>query len=106
MNEKFVYNVLRKGDKAVHYTEKPFTEGEEVKQTVNWERRFDHMQQHSGQHLLSAIFENELKMKTISWWLGEHVSYVELGITRYCNFTFLNVSFTFRRAYCNRDTNK
>ncbi|KAL3285209.1 hypothetical protein HHI36_019324 [Cryptolaemus montrouzieri] len=38
------------------------------------------MQQHSGQHLISAIFEREHKIPTISWWLGEEVSYIELDI--------------------------
>lgn len=33
-----------------------------------------------GQHLISAIFENELKLNTVSWWLGEEVSYIELGL--------------------------
>ena len=34
-------------------------------------RRFDHMQQHSGQHLLSAIFYRELGALTVSFHLGE-----------------------------------
>lgn len=37
------------------------------------------MQQHSGQHLISAVLEKKYKHPTISWWLGEDVSYVELG---------------------------
>lgn len=37
------------------------------------------MQQHSGQHLISAVLEKIYKHPTISWWLGEDVSYVELG---------------------------
>lgn len=56
MNDKYVYNILRRGDKAVHYVDHQFQDGEEVKQTVNWNRRFDHMQQHSGAYILFFIY--------------------------------------------------
>uniref|UniRef100_T1IZE3 Threonyl/alanyl tRNA synthetase SAD domain-containing protein n=1 Tax=Strigamia maritima TaxID=126957 RepID=T1IZE3_STRMM len=36
------------------------------------------MQQHSGQHLLSAVAENKFNLKTTSWNLGESISYVEI----------------------------
>ena len=38
--------------------------------TVDWTRRFDHMQQHTGQHLLSAVFEEMFGLKTVSFHLG------------------------------------
>ena len=43
--------VTRKSGKAIHFIEsaKPLTSGETVLQKVDWKRRFDHMQQHSGQ---------------------------------------------------------
>lgn len=53
--------------------------GENVKEVIDWDRRFDHMQQHSGQHLITAVIDREFKYPTISWWLGESVSYIELG---------------------------
>lgn len=71
--------VIRKGDKAIHIINEPLAIGSEVKQTINWERRFDHMQQHSGQHLITALIDQEFKYPTLSWWLGEEVSYIELG---------------------------
>ena len=43
-----VLRVLRKGPQAVHYTVQPLEEGSEVHVEVDWRRRFDHMQQHSG----------------------------------------------------------
>lgn len=52
--------------------------GDEVRQIVNWDRRQDHMQQHSGQHLITAVFEREFKIGTKSWWLGDKTSYVDL----------------------------
>lgn len=84
LNDQKVSNVIRRGDKAVHYTTNPLTVGENVQQTIDWERRFDHMQQHSGQHLLSAVLERDFSYTTVSWWLGEEVSYVELGTYFHC----------------------
>ena len=43
-----VLRVLRQGAHAVHYTDQPLEEGSEVCLKVDWKRRFDHMQQHSG----------------------------------------------------------
>ena len=40
--------VFRRGAEAVHITDSELTEGEEVKCNIDWTRRFDHMQQHSG----------------------------------------------------------
>jgi alanyl-tRNA synthetase len=43
-------------------------------------RRLDHMQQHSGQHLLSALFYRELHAPTVSFHLGDIVSTIDLEI--------------------------
>lgn len=66
----------------MHFVTDPLEVGESVHQKIEWERRFDHMQQHSGQHLISAVLEREFNFVTVSWWLGEEVSYVELGIQK------------------------
>ena len=47
---------------------------------VDWGRRFDHMQQHTGQHLLSAAFVRELNAQTISFHLGSDISTIDLDI--------------------------
>ncbi|XP_063704698.1 alanyl-tRNA editing protein Aarsd1 [Culicoides brevitarsis] len=79
-----VTNVIRKAGDALHFipleNSSDFTlkEGDEVHQEVNWARRQDHMQQHSGQHLITALFDREFKIPTKSWWLGERTSYVDL----------------------------
>jgi alanyl-tRNA synthetase len=49
-----------------------------VRGHIDWERRFDHMQQHTGQHLLSAAFEKELGAKTVSFHLGSATSTIDL----------------------------
>ncbi|WP_338066812.1 alanyl-tRNA editing protein [Evansella clarkii] len=45
---------------------------------IDWERRFDHMQQHIGQHILSAAFEEAFSYKTVSFHLGKEVCTIDL----------------------------
>ncbi|HEX4382690.1 MAG TPA: alanyl-tRNA editing protein, partial [Myxococcales bacterium] len=53
---------------VLHLLDRPLALGE-VDAQVDWQRRFDHMQQHHGQHLLSAAFET-VGLQTISFHLG------------------------------------
>jgi len=46
--------------------------------SVDWRRRFDHMQQHTGQHLLSAVFEDRFGLKTASFHLGAETCTIDL----------------------------
>jgi alanyl-tRNA synthetase len=53
-----------------HTVRKPLPEGTEIVGKIDAERRLDHAQQHSGQHLLSAVFLSELGARTVSFHLG------------------------------------
>ncbi len=61
-----------------HFVRKPLVQGTEVSGAVDAERRQDHEQQHSGQHLLSAVFLRELGAKTVSFHLGASSSTIDL----------------------------
>ncbi len=63
-----------------HATSKPLLAGTRVTGHIDWPRRLDHMQQHSGQHLLSAILARDLAAATVSFHLGEEVSTIDLAI--------------------------
>ncbi|MDP4164911.1 MAG: alanyl-tRNA editing protein, partial [Bacillota bacterium] len=66
-----------------HYVKMPLSEvGADVLGAIDWERRFDHMQQHSGQHILSAAFERLFNMKTLSFHLGKEVLTIDLGVEK------------------------
>ncbi|KAG5356908.1 Alanyl-tRNA editing protein [Yarrowia sp. E02] len=69
--------VKRDGLIAKHETDSPITVGTSVNVDLDWARRFDHMQQHTGQHLVSAIFDTR-KLETLAWNMGEKFCYVEL----------------------------
>jgi alanyl-tRNA synthetase len=62
-----------------HFVRKPLTAGTEVRGQIDWERRFDHLQQHTGQHLLSAVFQKELQAPTVSFHLGDSISTIDLA---------------------------
>lgn len=76
LNEIEVFQVLRKGDEAVHFTKEPLEVGANVEQRINWDRRFDHMQQHSGRLVLTPITQITItKMRhckvVANWLLGQ-----------------------------------
>jgi alanyl-tRNA synthetase len=50
-----------------------------VQGEILWLRRYDHMQQHTGQHLLSAVFEEFFQIPTLSFRMGKDASTIELG---------------------------
>ena len=72
-----VVDVVDDEERIAHVLEKPLQTGA-VSGCVDWARRFDHMQQHSGQHLLSAVFEALYGMKTVSFHLGAESSTIDL----------------------------
>lgn len=52
--------------------------GAEYDCTVDWNRRFDHMQQHSGQHVLSRAFIEVGGLPTVSFHMGEEICTIDL----------------------------
>ncbi|GAA5862738.1 hypothetical protein JCM1840_002657 [Sporobolomyces johnsonii] len=75
-----VREVIRRNLDAVHFASKPFPVGSQVVASVDMERRTDHMCMHTGQHLLSAVFERDYGLDTLSWSLQKYPEpcYVEL----------------------------
>lgn len=83
-----VFQVERRGLSHIHHTKEPIEVGKTVRVTVNWDRRWDHVQQHSGQHLLSALMEKEpYKLETVSWNLGKKHCYIEIPTGKKANPT-------------------
>ena len=65
-----------------HYVRKPLPQGTEVAGRVDAERRMDHAQQHTGQHLLSAMFLREMGARTVSFHLGAEAATIDLAVER------------------------
>ncbi|KAK4305998.1 hypothetical protein Pmani_022144 [Petrolisthes manimaculis] len=79
VGEFSVLRVLRKGDVAVHYLDGPLDNNTTVLQQLDWTRRHNHMQQHSAQHLITAVADTMYGHETTSWYLGETLSHIELN---------------------------
>jgi alanyl-tRNA synthetase len=73
-----VSDVVDEDDRVAHVVEKPLPVGG-VTGEVDWSRRFDHMQQHTGQHLLSAVFEELFGIRTVSFHMGSAVSTIDVS---------------------------
>ena len=70
-----VLDVQRCEDGTVaHFTAVPVAQGAPVRVSVDWGRRYDHMQQHTGQHLVSAVCDEVLGADTVSWELHARAS--------------------------------
>jgi alanyl-tRNA synthetase len=65
------------GEDVVHVVDRQLPLGS-VAGCVDWARRFDHMQQHTGQHLLSAMFQERYGRPTVSFHLGVDVCTIDL----------------------------
>ena len=69
LGEATVLDVRDEDEEVVHIVDREMEPGR-VTGCVNWPRRFDHMQQHTGQHLLSAMFQERFGLPTVSFHLG------------------------------------
>lgn len=74
-----VVDVQKVGGAVRHYLEGEPPGGEVVLE-LDWQRRYDHMQQHTGQHLLSAVAEDRFGWKTTAFHLGSELCDVELDV--------------------------
>jgi alanyl-tRNA synthetase len=66
--------------RVAHVVERPLAPGTLVEGRLDWARRFDHMQQHTGQHVLSAAFERLHRARTISFHLGSAGSTIDFAV--------------------------
>ena len=72
-----VVDVIDEGDRIAHRTAAPVN-AVEAFCAIDWARRLDHMQQHSGQHLLSAAFIEMYGLVTVSFHLGQDYATIDL----------------------------
>ncbi len=74
-----VTDVVDEGERIAHVLASPAPRDlQTISGIVDWNRRFDHMQQHTGQHLLSALFADRFKLHTVSVHFGATSSTLDL----------------------------
>jgi alanyl-tRNA synthetase len=77
LNGVVVRDVVDEGDRIAHMLEGPL-EDSDVEGRVDWARRFDHMQQHTGQHLLSAVLVELFDIPTLSFHMSAASSTIDV----------------------------
>ncbi|MCH7323796.1 DHHA1 domain-containing protein [Solibacillus sp. MA9] len=76
-----IINVEKVEDEIRHYTSNNVSGiSGEIFAKLNWTRRFDHMQQHTGQHILTAAFVELFDMATTSFHLGTELVTIDLNV--------------------------
>jgi alanyl-tRNA synthetase len=73
-----VLDTIDVDDDVVHVLSAAVIAGASVHSEIDWTRRFDHMQQHTGQHILSAAFDRLFENRTVSFHMGSDVSSIDL----------------------------
>lgn len=74
-----VVDLVEEDGELIHVLGAALPPGDTVQGKVDRARRFDHMQQHSGQHLLSAVFDSLFGYTTLSFHMGADSSTIELS---------------------------
>jgi alanyl-tRNA synthetase len=76
-----VVDVIDEDERIAHLLAEPIGDSvTDIEGKIDWNRRFDHMQQHTGQHLLSAVFEDLVGARTVSVHFGDTHSTLDLEI--------------------------
>ena len=74
-----VTDVQEEGEAILHFLDGALPEGT-VQGRVDWEKRFDHMQQHTGQHLLSGAFDQLARAMTVGFHMSAEYCTIDLRI--------------------------
>lgn len=69
-----VLDVQRRDGVILHYTDRPLPAGCAVHGELDWTRRFDHMQQHSGEHIVSGLIHRAFGLNNVGFHLGDVVT--------------------------------
>jgi len=72
-----IQEVIERDDEIIHRLDGPVA-GERLECEIDWERRFDHMQQHTGQHVLSQAFVRAAKRTTVGFHMGADYVTIDL----------------------------
>ena len=70
LGEANVLEVHDKGGVITHLCDKPLAAGESVDGRIDWARRFDHMQQHSGEHICSGLICARFRCDNVGFHMG------------------------------------
>lgn len=79
LGEAVVTEVHEKNGELLHYTDKPLEAGTEVTGRIDWEHRFDLMQQHSGEHMVSGLIHEAYGYDNVGFHMGGDVITIDFN---------------------------
>ena len=71
LGEAEILDVKEDGEEVIHLCDRPFEPGNTVHGTLDWDRRFRFMQQHSGEHIFSGIVHRTFGYDNIGFHMGK-----------------------------------
>ena len=74
-----VKDVQEKDGELIHYMETSFDPGDEVQGKISWERRFDLMQQHSGEHIVSGLVHEKYGYDNVGFHMSSDVITIDFS---------------------------
>ncbi|OZT14367.1 alanyl-tRNA editing protein [Priestia aryabhattai] len=101
-----VLDVTEKDHSVFHEIDKRLEVDIQVECEIDWNRRFDHMQQHTGQHLLSAILSDVFNIHTVSFHLGKDIASIDVNVPSIDDKALIEIEQTVNKAiYANKPLN-
>ena len=79
LGEGQVNEVHEKDGKIIHYVDRPLEVGTEVCGIVDWDRRFDFMQQHSGEHIISGLIHKKFGYDNVGFHMGSDLVTIDFN---------------------------
>lgn len=76
VNNSKILRIEKRGDNVIYFLDKEI-EGSEIELKLDFERRFNFMQHHTAQHLITSISDKDFNLKTISFHLGEDYGLID-----------------------------
>lgn len=75
-----VLDVQERGETVIHLCDSPLTVGQTVEGRIDWNRRFDQMQQHSGEHILSGLLNARFGCHNVGFHVGSGIMEVDFDV--------------------------
>lgn len=79
LNAVAVTDTHEKDGQVLHYTDQPMEVGTAVTGTIDWDRRFDLMQQHSGEHMVSGVVHRIYGYDNVGFHMGEDMITIDFS---------------------------
>lgn len=80
LNESQVLEVHKKENHIIHHCTKALTIGEKVKGQIDWDRRFDFMQLHSGEHIVSGLAHSMFSCDNVGFHMGKELVTIDFNV--------------------------